>query len=449
MKDLSTIRRIAATLFVAHGMALAALFASTTIASLTGVAIAGRDQVAGLPTTFALIGGSLAAYPAGQVMGRFGRRIGLSAGYTSGIFGGVIAGWGVVVKQLPVFLVGMLLLGMARAIADQARYAAADVSPAHLRARAVSTLVFAGTIGAVFGPILATHAGQVAQRLGYGELAGAWFASAGLFLVTLIAVNVFLRPDPRDIARALHAAEKSDRPHEAGRPLRSFREIIAHPSAQLALISLGLAQTVMVMVMTITPIHMRHFGHDLPDINFVQAAHIAGMFGLSVVSGWLTDRWGRRATIGLGSLLLVGACAIAPYSADTLPLAASLLLLGLGWNMCFVSGSALLTDVLAVHERARIQGAADVVVNLASATGSLGSNLRAGDARNPEYESTFVFTNDFAALLPDMPGAPIASHPLLRAESESGTCRVICFSPRHDLTLPEMPVDAIRGVFVS
>jgi len=73
-------------------------------------------------------------------------------------------------------------------------------------------------------------------------------------------------------------------------------------------------------------------------------------------------------------------------------------------------------------------------------------NARAGGQRNPEYTSTFVFTNDFSALLPDIPPAPRASHPLLHLESQAGTCRVICFSPRHDLTLPEMPVGAIRQV---
>jgi UDPglucose--hexose-1-phosphate uridylyltransferase len=73
-------------------------------------------------------------------------------------------------------------------------------------------------------------------------------------------------------------------------------------------------------------------------------------------------------------------------------------------------------------------------------------NHRAGDAQNPQYESTFVFTNDFAALIPDVPQAQSPSDSLLRFESEQGTCRVICFSPRHDLTLPLMPVAAIRHV---
>jgi UDPglucose--hexose-1-phosphate uridylyltransferase len=76
-------------------------------------------------------------------------------------------------------------------------------------------------------------------------------------------------------------------------------------------------------------------------------------------------------------------------------------------------------------------------------------NERAGGARNPQYDSTFVFTNDFATLRPDTPPAPMSAQPLLTVESQQGTCRVICFSPRHDLTLPEMePVDIRRVVDV-
>jgi UDPglucose--hexose-1-phosphate uridylyltransferase len=73
-------------------------------------------------------------------------------------------------------------------------------------------------------------------------------------------------------------------------------------------------------------------------------------------------------------------------------------------------------------------------------------NERASGERNPGYESTFVFTNDFAALLPDTPQTLVSPHPLLRAEGQRGTCRVICFSPRHDLTLPEMAVADVRRV---
>ncbi len=73
-------------------------------------------------------------------------------------------------------------------------------------------------------------------------------------------------------------------------------------------------------------------------------------------------------------------------------------------------------------------------------------NTRANGMQNPQYESTYVFDNDFAALLPDVPAAEGDVHPFFRAEPVRGTCRVICFSPRHDLTLPQMSLPDIRAV---
>jgi UDPglucose--hexose-1-phosphate uridylyltransferase len=73
-------------------------------------------------------------------------------------------------------------------------------------------------------------------------------------------------------------------------------------------------------------------------------------------------------------------------------------------------------------------------------------NERAGGVRNPTYESTFAFDNDFAALLPDAPPFPAHDSPLLVAEAERGVCRVVCFSPRHDLALGDMAAADIRKV---
>jgi UDPglucose--hexose-1-phosphate uridylyltransferase len=73
-------------------------------------------------------------------------------------------------------------------------------------------------------------------------------------------------------------------------------------------------------------------------------------------------------------------------------------------------------------------------------------NVRANGEHNPQYSSTHVFTNDFAAFLPDTPSADVERHPLLRAQLQAGTCRVMCFSPRHDLTLAQMSATEIRTV---
>lgn len=76
-------------------------------------------------------------------------------------------------------------------------------------------------------------------------------------------------------------------------------------------------------------------------------------------------------------------------------------------------------------------------------------NERAGGVRNPDYASTFVFDNDFSALLPDPTPVPASDHPLLAAVPERGLCRVVCFSPRHDLTLPELDLAAVEDVVVT
>lgn len=73
-------------------------------------------------------------------------------------------------------------------------------------------------------------------------------------------------------------------------------------------------------------------------------------------------------------------------------------------------------------------------------------NKRAGGVTNPDYQETFVFENDFAALKPDGPNLHVNEKELLIAEGESGQCRVVCFSPRHDLTLAQMSVEALRSV---
>ena len=77
-------------------------------------------------------------------------------------------------------------------------------------------------------------------------------------------------------------------------------------------------------------------------------------------------------------------------------------------------------------------------------------NERAGGVNNPPYTGTFVFDNDFAALLPDAAqGSATPSHPLLTSSPERGMCRVVCFSPRHDLTLPELDDIAIGNVLTA
>jgi MFS family permease len=265
------------------------------------------------------------------------------------------------------------MIGGARGAVDQSRYAAADAQLPERRARAISTVGFAGTIGAVVGPKLVGPAGNLLSGFGVTPLAGPMWSGALLFGLAGLLIAGLLRPDPRDIARAIAAAHP-DRNQQAG-PARPMREIIRLPAAQLALGAMVCGQVVMVLIMTVTSLHMHHHQHGLDDVGTVITAHTLGMFGLSVFTGPLADRFGRPLTIAAGALLLIAGSLIAPLSLMTGWLSLALFLVGLGWNLCYIAGSSLLSDILAPSERAGVQGANELVVNLASAFSSLSSGF--------------------------------------------------------------------------
>ena len=123
--------------------------------------------------------------------------------------------------------------------------------------------------------------------------------------------------------------------------------------------------------MGITSLHMQRLAHQLGAIAAVFSAHMLGMYAFSIFTGQLADRLGRVPIILAGIGVLMASFILAPMYPTALMLGISLYLLGLGWNLCFVGGSALLSDQLNSGERARTQGFNDLFLGLASASGSL------------------------------------------------------------------------------
>jgi MFS family permease len=368
-------RKITATLVATQSLFSASFIMVFTVGSIIAVELAGgNSQWTGVPSTLVLVGAAVIAYPIGRFMDRAGRRPGLTIGYVFGILGTVVAGLAVINASLLIFLFGVLLIGLAKGVNDLGRYAAAEANVADKRARAISLIVLAGTVGSITGPGMIKWTGSLVERAGLPELSGPWFLAAVLLALSLLLVNFFLRPDPQQIARQLIAQEPiSDRLSQAG---RSFQEIIfSDHRAKIAVSAMVFGQLTMVWVMTITPVHMHGHHHDVADVSWVIMAHTMGMFGLSFLVGWLVDRVGRIKMITAGGVILIVSCILAPLSIEVFWLMLALFLLGLGWNCCFVAGSTLLADVLRPYEKGKIQGLADVVVNVASGVGSLGGGL--------------------------------------------------------------------------
>ncbi len=336
LPDVRLARKLTWVLFTAQAFGSAGFIAAATIASVAGAALSGREAWAGVPSAAFLLGSALAAYLWGVVMDAFGRRTGLVLGLWTGVFGALVAAWAIVQGSFGLLLAGLPLMGSAQAALQLGRFAAAEVSPVALRGRAISNVVLGGTVGAIMGPLLVGPMGGWSLKLGLPELTGAYAASAGMFVLALLVVFVLLRPDPRDVGRlALGATEAVNI-----RPARPLGVILRQPAVVAAVSAMVFGQVVMVMLMVITALHMSRYGHPLTSIAAVISSHTLGMYAFSVLSGRLTDRWGRAPVILSGAGTLVLACLLAPLSPQVLPLAVSLFLLGLGWNFCFVGGSA-------------------------------------------------------------------------------------------------------------
>jgi MFS family permease len=374
LKDYEGIaRKITRTLFLSQGVVSAALITTGTVNSIAGAELSGVIAWAGLPATVLLISAALGALTWGLLMERIGRRGGLAIGLVIGALGAFSAGTAIWRESFPLFLVGMAMFGFAQSAMQLGRFAAAEVNPSEKRGRAIANVVLGGTVGSIVGPLLVGPAGVLATRAGIDELVGPYGTGLVLFLIAAMIALTWLRPDPLEVAKELALQDQAT--NRKTESLRAISEILRQPGVLVAIISMVIGQVVMVMVMVITSLHMKALEHSLSDISLVISSHTFGMFAFSIFSGRLVDRIGREPVIMLGSVILIIAGLSAGLSSDVLPIAIALYLLGLGWNLCYVGGSTLLTDQLSTAEQSRMQGVNDLFVGFASAIGSLGSGF--------------------------------------------------------------------------
>lgn len=371
-------RRTLTVVVVSQVFGGAGLAAGVTVGALLAQDMLGGSGVAGLPAALFTLGSALTAYLVGRWSQRAGRRAGLAAGFLAGALGAV----GIVVAAVlasPLLLFPSLLVyGAGTATNLQARYAGTDLAPAEGRATAVSVALVSTTLGAVAGPNLVQPTGLLAEALGMPALAGPFLLAAVAYALAGLVLAAFLRPDPLLLAREVAAAAPAPvvAPQAAAvvgtPPTGRFRGGVAVGGTIMVL-----TQVAMVAIMTMTPVHMRHHGHDLGAVGLVIGLHIAGMFLPSLVTGRLVDRVGRlpMALASAGTLLLAGVVAALAPGDSLVWLAVALVLLGLGWNFGLISGTALVVDAAPEATRARTQGSLDVLVAISGAVGGLGSGV--------------------------------------------------------------------------
>lgn len=347
--------------------------AAVTVAAIVAAQVGGSALWSGVNGASVVLGAAVGAVALSRVMVAKGRRVGLTAGYAIGVLGALIAATAIVTSSLPLLLFGTFLVGFGNASNQLSRYAAADLYPDERRASAIGIVVWGATAGAIIGPNLAAPAGGLALSIGLPELAGPYLVPMLFVGAAAVLCWVLLRPDPYELAHETAVApvdgERSD--------VASLASVLRRPHVPVAVVALVTGQVVMVLIMTMTPLHMGEHGHSLAAVGVVISGHTFGMFGLSPISGRLTDRFGSVPVILAGLATTAAAsvlAAAAPPEGGTL-LFLALFLLGYGWNLGYVAGSALLTTGLAIAERTRLQGTTDALIWSSAAAASLSSGV--------------------------------------------------------------------------
>ena len=349
-------RRTLAVLSLAQALGGLSNGVALGVGSLLVAQVTGQAGLAGLAATLLTLGGAALAVPLSRLAQRRGRRIALTSGALLALAGAVTLAVGGTLDSPAIVLPGFFVLGGAMAVNLQSRFAATDLSSPARRGRDLSLVVWMTTIGVVVGPNLIGPGDALGIGLGLPPLVGAYLLSAAAMAVVAIVLWTLLRPDP------LLESRMGVPPRSSPPRLR----LAQHPRALAAVVAVAAAHATMVGVMALTPVHLDHAGQHLGVIGFTMSAHTAGMYALSPLFGWLTDRVGARATVLTGAAILL--LAILANLALPVSLApVGLALLGLGWSAATVAGSTLVAAAVEPALRPALQGRSDLVMGLSGA----------------------------------------------------------------------------------
>ena len=339
-----------------------------SIGSLLAKDLSGSEAWAGSAATFSTLGSAIWAIPLARLAYSRGRRVSLATGAGFAITGAIAVINAAGLRSFPLLLIGIFLLGAGSATALQARFAATDIPSAGKTGRSIGLVVWATTVGAVTGPNLFGPGEELGRALGLAPLAGPFLFTVAAQTLSTLIFWFGLKPDP------LKYAQQLQKDAGQGKHKISFKSAVetlkAYPVARFAVMAIALSHMVMVSVMAMTPVHLEHMGYDIVVVGFTISLHIAGMYALSPLMGYLADKFGKLQTIFLGQILFVAALLFAGLGhADRLMVTMGLTLLGLGWSAATVAGSALLSATLPADEKTNVQGLSDSVMNLSGAFG--------------------------------------------------------------------------------
>jgi MFS family permease len=343
-------------LMLTYALMMAGTSLTVLIAGIIGSHFAPSPGLATLPVALSIVGLATSTLPTGRLQHRYGRRkVFIGYGFLA-VAAALLAALSLVQHSFVGFCVATVMMGWSAAAGHQYRFAAMECVSAEQAPKATSVLLFGGILAAVVGPEIAVR-GQF--------LLATPFAGSYLLLACIYILGIFLMAFYRD-ARAgefLHGRQ--------GRPLR---EVIRSPVITLAIAASALGYGVMSFVMTAGPVSMHeHAGHSMQATKWVLQSHIAAMYLPSLVYPWLYSRMGYRGLMWTGVAALLACLFIGSLNTDFLHFWLTMVILGVGWNFLFLSGTNLLRYGYRDEERFKVQSFNDFLVFSIQGVASLGS----------------------------------------------------------------------------
>lgn len=348
-------------------LALALGGANSTInfalGGILGSQLAPSRELTTLPITAFVVGSLATAIPASLLMARIGRKPGFLLGGVIGMTGGLVAAAGVIASSFWLFCLGTFLAGSYLSWTQFFRFAAADTATPAFRPKAISWVLAGGLAAAFIGPQIVINAKDALPGLTY---VGPYIGSTLVILLSMGFIALTRWPN----------MDTSSREATISRPLS---EIIRQPRFVVAVAIGMLSYAAMNLVMTAAPVAMVvQCGYSITDSTLGIQWHVVAMYAPSFFTGSLIARYGKIKVMSAG-LVLLGLCAVVGYAGYSVAhFWAALVLLGLGWNLAYVSATALVADCHHPAERGKVQGLNDFLVfglvSLASLTSGILQN---------------------------------------------------------------------------
>jgi MFS family permease len=315
------------------------------LGGLIGAASTPNPSLATLPTAAHILGIACTAMPAAFSMQRFGRKRGFLGAAILATFAAILACDAIIQHNISQICIAFFLLGANGAFVQQYRFAASENAPANMRGRAVSFVLIGGIASGVLGPLLAQHGTRFINASAY---AGAFLALALCYMLAALLLS-FLQ-------------EQTDRSMQ-GEDSRPLYVIARQPRWQVAMLAGTIGYAIMGLLMAATPLAMIQLnGLTLPDAAWVIQSHFIAMFAPSLVTGFLIDRFGTQRMLIAGIICLSICMIISMFSQHVLHYWWAMLLLGVGWNLLFVSGTVLLGQTHRPAERFKVQAINDCIM---------------------------------------------------------------------------------------